>query len=576
MRGLRHLVLILGVAAPISAQDTAAVAAPVTAVACVGQVVRRIDVHTDYPIAGGELDRVEWLQRAQRKLHAQTRPEVARAFMLLNVGDKCDERRRAESERLLRAQPYIAQAQVRPLDAGNGEVILDVTVVDEFALGADLALRSSSSYVRRFSLGGTNLDGRGIALAGGFGSGGAYRDEYTLRSSSYVMNGEPLFVTANGSRRRMGGDWGVDIGVPFLTDFQRMAWHASVGQTDVYLPFARPDTDAVSLGLRRINAEVGVVTRFGPPGSLILLGGGFSRDLTETSTQPLALRGTGPVPDTATALLNRYPRLDQRRFDVLFGLRRLRFTRTSGFEVLEGTEDVGLGLQSGVVISRGMPELGSTEGDVLLSSDFYFGRGDAFHFWRLDARAQARRPDDSGVWDSVLWDFSVRGYWRIGLTRTLVASGIWTGGYRSPVPLQLTLGDEIGGVRGFTSSRQAGGERITFRLEDRWYLGRAWGLAAVGLAPFVDVGYMGKRDAPFGADTKPAVAVGISLLGAIPPASRRLWRLDVTYRVTQDGFAPLWMIGSSSRDGSRFAFQEPQDIERSRARAVSPARYSWP
>ncbi len=571
MRGIRHLVLLTGVAAPVWAQD----ANRGTPVACVGQVIRRIDVRPSYPIPGGELDKVEWLQRFQQKAHALTRPEVARAFVLLREGDRCDERRRAESERLLRAQPYIAQARVQPLDAGNGQVDLDVSVVDEFAIGADLALNSASPYVRRFSTGSSNLDGRGVSLAGGFGSGGAYRDEYTLRSSSYVMNGEPLFVSAAASRRRMGGDWGVEAGVPFLTDFQRVAWRASVGQTDSYLPFARPDTDAVSLGVRRVNAEIGVVTRFGPPGSLVLLGGGFSRDLAETSTQPLALRGMGPVPDTTT-VLNRYQRLDQRRLDLLFGLRHLSFTRTSGFEVLEGTEDVGLGFQTGFVLSRGLPELGSTEGDILLSSDFYFGQGDAFHFLRVDGRAQARRPDDTGVWDSVLWDFSVRGYWRLGLARTLVASGIWTGGYRSPVPLQLTLGDEIGGVRGFTNSRQAGGERITFRLEDRWYLGRVFGLAAAGIAPFVDVGYMGKRDAPFGADTKPAVAIGISLLGAIPPASRRLWRLDLTYRVTQDGFAPLWMIGSSSRDGSRFAFQEPPDLERSRARAVSPARYSWP
>ena len=576
MRRARYLVMLVGVAAPALAQDSTVVANRPTPVACVGQVIRRIDVHTAYPIPSGELDRVEWLQRVQQKAHALTRPEVVEAFVLLHEGDRCDERRRAESERLLRAQPYIAQARVQPLDAGNGEVILDVGVVDEFAIGADLALRSSSPYVRRFSTGSTNLDGRGVSLAGGFGAGGAYRDEWTLRSSSYVMNGDPLFVNLSGSRRRMGGDWGFELGVPFLTDFQRIAWRASAGQTDSYLPFARPDTDALSLGVRRINAEIGVVTRFGPPGSLILLGAGFSRDLVETSTQPLALRALGPVPDTASALLNRYQRLDQRRFDVLFGFRQLRFTRTSGFEVLEGTEDVGLGLQTGVVVSRGLPEFGSTEGDVLVSADAYFGRGDAFHFLRFDGRAQARRPDDTGVWDSVLWDFSVRGYWRLGLTRTLVASGVWTGGYNSPVPLQLTLGDEVGGVRGFANSRQAGGERITFRLEDRWYLGRLFGLAAAGIAPFVDVGYMGKRDAPFGADSKPAVSVGLSLLGAIPPASRRLWRLDVTYRVTQDGFAPLWTIGTSARDGSRFAFQEPQDLERSRARAVSPARYSWP
>ncbi len=575
MRGCRHLVLLIGVSAPAWGQDTTT-AANRDPVACVGQRIKRVEVRSAYPLPNGDLDRVAWLQRFQQKIHALTRPEVVRAFVLLAEGEKCEERRRSESERLLRAQPYISQARVQPVDAGGGEVILDVSVVDEFAIGADLSLSSSSAYVRRFSTGSTNLDGRGISLTGGFAAGGGYRDEFSLRAASYVMNGAPLFMSVAGAQRRMGGDWGVEVGVPFLTDFQRIAWRASVGQTDVYLPFARPDTDAVSLGLRRVNAEVGVVTRFGPPGSLVLLGAGLSREASSTSLQPVVLRANGPMPDSAPELRNRYASLDQRRIDLLFGLRRLRFTRTSGFEVLEGTEDVGLGLQTGVVLSRGLVALGSSEADLLLSADAYFGRGDAFHFLRVDGRAQARLPDNTGIWDSVLWDFSVRGYWRIGLTRTVVASGIWTGGYRSPVPLQLTVGDEIGGVRGFRNSRQAGGERIAFRLEDRWYLGRAFGLAAVGFAPLVDVGYMGKRDAPFGADSKPAVSIGVSLLAAIPPASRRLWRLDLIYRVTSDGAAPLWTIGTSVRDGSRFAFQEPADLERSRARAVSPARYSWP
>ncbi|MBI3791283.1 MAG: hypothetical protein HY275_10445 [Gemmatimonadetes bacterium] len=576
MRGAVHLVLAFGVALPAVSQDTTTAAPRETPVACVGQPIRRIVMRGGYPISSGELERLPAVNRIQQRIHTPTRPEVVRAFVLLREGEPCDERRRAESERLLRAQPYIAQARVQPMDAGDGGVVLDVSVVDEFAWGARLDLRSSSSYVRRFSLGNTNIAGSGVTLAGGFGAGGAYRDEYNVRASSFVFDGQPFFVNANASRRTMGGEWGIEAGVPFLTDFQRVAWRVGIGQTDAYLPFARPDTDAVSLGLRRLNAEVGVVTRFGTPGSLFLVGMGLSRELAEPSTQPMLLRGAGPLPDTTSTILNRYRTLDARRLDFLLGVRRLRFTRTSGFEVLEGTEDVGLGFQSGLVLSRGLTELGATERDVLLSGDAYYGRGDAFHFFRIDARGQARRSDVTSVWDAVLWDVAATAYWRVGLTRTLVVSGIWTGGYRSLVPLQLTMGDEIGGVRGFRDSRQAGGDRLVLRVEDRWYLGRLFSLASAGFAPFMDIGVIGARDAPFGADSRPAMSVGMSLLGAAPPASRRLWRLDVTYRLTGDGRAPLWTIGTSSRDGSRFAFQEPQDLERSRARAVSPARYSWP
>ena len=576
MRATGHLVLALGVAVPAFSQKAPKASKVDTPVACVGQPIRRIEIHPGYPLPAGELERVKWLQNLQQKVHVPTASDVILAFVLMREGDPCDERRRAESERLLRSQPYIAQAEVRPLDAGDGGVILDVNVVDEFAVNIRLDVASVSSYVRRFSLGNTNVNGSGASLTGGFAAGGAYRDEWSLNGSSYAFDAQPLFVTANGSRRKMGGEWGIEVGVPFLTDFQRFAWRASLGQADAYLPFARPDTDAVSLGLRRLNADFGVMTRFGQPGALFLVGVGVSREVAQPSDQPVLLRGLGPVADTSPELLNRYRTLDARRLDLILGLRRIRFTRTSGFEVLEGTEDVALGTQAGLVLSRGFAFLGATESDVMLSGDVYFGQGDAFHFLRLDARAQARRSDNTSVWDAILWDVAATGYWRLGLTNTLVASTIWTGGYRSLVPLQLTLGDEIGGVRGFRDSRQAGGDRIVVRLEDRWYLGRVFGLAAAGLAPFVDAGLIGARDAPFGADSKPAVALGLSLLGTLPPSSRRLWRLDVTYRLTGDGRAGLWTIGTSARDGSRFAFQEPADLERSRARAVSPARYSWP
>lgn len=597
MRRSVHLVLALGVAVPVLAQDTtraprdtgrvvrdsasvsrdsATGALRNSPVACVGQVIRRVDVHAGYPIAAGELERFPMLLRLQNKVHTPTRPEVVLPFLLLREGDRCEERRRAESERLLRTQPYIAQARVQAMDAGDGGVILDVSLVDEFAWTVRVSMQAKSSYLRRVSGGNTNINGSGISLVGGFASGGAYRDEWQATASSFQMNGEPLFTTMTVARRRMGGEWGVVIGVPFLTDFQRVAWRMSVGQTDAYLPFARPDTEPVWLGLRRINADVGILARFGTPGSLYLAGFGLSRELAQSSTQPLLIRGTGVVADTSTAVLGRYGTLDARRIDVILGLRRLRFTRTSGFEVLEGTEDVALGVQAGLVASRGLPEIGADERDVFLSGDLYFGRGDAFHFLRADARVQGRRADVGGRWDGVLWDASVTAYWRVGLARTIVASGIWTGGYRSTVPFQLTLGDQIGGVRGFVNSQQAGGERLALRIEDRNYLGRVFGVAAVGFAPFLDVGVMGARDVPYGASSSPAVALGLSLLGTVPPASRRLWRLDVTYRVTGDNRAPLWTIGTTVRDGSRFGFQEPPDLERSRTRAIAPSRYSWP
>jgi hypothetical protein len=64
-------------------------------------------------------------------IHTTTQPNVIHRFLLLAEGDACDELRRAESERILRAQPFIAEATVRVVANANGGVDLDVVTTDE-------------------------------------------------------------------------------------------------------------------------------------------------------------------------------------------------------------------------------------------------------------------------------------------------------------------------------------------------------------------------------------------------------------------------------------------------------------
>ena len=578
MRSLRWLAVALGAATGIASGQEPAVVAPAALkpTRCAGQVIRRVDVDVDYPITRGDLARVRGLERLQQRIHALTRPDVVRAFMLLAEGDPCDEARRAESERLLRAQAFIAQASVSVFDAGDEGVVLAVNVVDEFAITMDVSAAVSSPYLRRFGTGSSNLGGRGITLVGGWHTGLGYRDEYSLTARTYALGGRPLQITATGTQRTLGGEWSLDVARPFITDFQRVAWRVGVGQSDGYLPFARPDTDAVALGLRRITADAGVIARIGSPGKLFLYGASLSRELVEPSSNPIVIRPTGPLPDTTTALNGRYARDDARRVNVVAGLRRVRFFTVTGFDVLEGTQDVLTGLQAGLVVGRSLPVLGATALDLLVSSDLLFGVGGAERYTRVNARWQAQYRDASARWGDVMWDANATTYWRRNADRTLVVTATWAGGYRSTAPFQLTLGDPVGGLRGFEISRQAGGERFVLRVEDRWYLGRISTLAAVGLAPFVGIGFMGARDAPFGATTHGAVAVGVSLLATAPPPSRRLFRLDLTLRVTPDGVSPVFSFATSAADVARMGFREPADILRSRSRAIAPSVFNWP
>ena len=553
---------------------------PPLPVPCAGQPIRRIATRTEYPLTGEWLARVPKLAAAQNRLHTPTRGSVLRSFLLLAEGDVCDEELRAESERLLRAQPFIAMATIVAIDAGDGGVVLDVAVIDEVSVVVGLDVDAKSPFVHNLRLGSANLDGRGIYLAGEWRDGLAYRDEWSVQAASYELVGRPIQLSVNGIRRTMGGGWEFGVAQPFQTDYQRAAWRLTVGQVDSYIPFVRPDTEPVSIGLRRAYAEVGAIMRLGSPGSLFLLGIALTGEVETPSSQPMLLRATGPLADTTAATMatfnNRYSMSDSRRINFLAGYRRVRFLRVTGFDVLEGTQDVRQGFEGGLVAGRGMTEFGAGERDVLLATNLYGGVGDSYRFATLDAKWQGRYRDTAFGWDDVTWSARVQYHWRLQLDRTVIASVEWSGGSREHVPFQLTLSEGVGGVRGLRNSRAAGSERVVARIEDRWYLGRLFSVAAVGLAPFVDAGTLRAGDVPFGANTNPAVSVGVSLLGAVPPTSRRLFRLDVIYRVTPDRYAALWTFGVSIRDVARVVFQEPADITRSRSRSIPASVFNYP
>src|SRR4051812_45266256 len=82
-----------------------------TTVACMGQRIDDIVVFSEAPSVAN-LQRVPVLAKLARTLHATTKTDLIRRFLLLDESQPCSELRRAESERILRAQPFIADAGV--------------------------------------------------------------------------------------------------------------------------------------------------------------------------------------------------------------------------------------------------------------------------------------------------------------------------------------------------------------------------------------------------------------------------------------------------------------------------------
>jgi hypothetical protein len=68
--------------------------------------------------------------------------------------------------------------------------------------------------------------------------------------------------------------------------------------------------------------------------------------------------------------------------------------------------------------------------------------------------------------------------------------------------------------------------------------------------------------------------VGAGLLVAVPPQSKRLWRLDLAVPVSADAHAG-WEIRLTTVGAGGF-WSEPRDVARARAGAAPSLIFTWP
>ena len=555
-------------------------------VPCQGQTVREIEIDTRPPYSGEHDKWWEAPARIVNSLHETTQAAVVRRFLLLEVGAPCDEDQRAESERILRAQPFLADARVRAMDVGTGGVVLYVRTIDELSPIVGASARGDSPYLTGLKLGNGNLLGSGTYVAAEWRDN-EVRDTYAARVVDYQFLGRPYVLAVEGARREIGfSSWAAELSHPFLTDRQRIAWRATARESREVFHFLHPGDAALRLRMMRRFADVGGVVRIGQPGRLSLFGMSFSREVD----------GPGPFPGAGAESRRIEDLFELRRnarVNALWGVRNVHFLQVERFDALAATQDVREGFQLGLLLGRSLAVLGTTDDDVLVAADVYAGYGAERAFVAAYARGEGRQNYDQNRWDGLLAGGQLNAYLRPLDNHTLVASVEVGAGWKQRVPFQLSLGDRRGGVRGYRASRAVGAQRAVARLEERWYFGTVLRQASGGISVFSDVGRLwGGRcqppqtvadapiatrcDTPFGTDTRYVVGAGVGLLAAIPPASKRTWRLDLAFPLSPDPHA-RWELRLSSTIANRGdVWHEPNDLAWSRERAVPTSIFNWP
>jgi hypothetical protein len=559
----------------LAAQQPATSVAPSgrRVVPCAGQQVAQLTIYTEAPSVAS-LRRVPVVANVARTMHETTQPSVVERFLLFKAGDACEELRRAESERILRAQPFIADADVFIVSNDDGTVDAEVRTIDETAIILGGSVRARSPNVSGVLFGNANLAGQGVYASGAWRAGDGFRDGFTARVIDNQFMGQTLIAGIEGERNPIGGSWRIQAVRPYFTDLQRIAWRARMGESEGVLELRREDGTRPGVELRRRFFDVGAIGRVGAPGRLALFGVSITGDDEEPGNRLVAaesgmIRDLGPVPRS-------YVTHHIARINVLLGVRDIRFVRRRALDAITASQDVPLGVQVGVQAGRSSPMVGAKEEDFFLAGDLYVGLSRSERTTtRLQLQTEGRRASGGAAWDGVLSTGRLTHQVKVNLAHLDQFVLEWAGGYQQRTPFQLLLGVPEGGVRGYEKSTFAGGQRLVARIEHRYSYGAVRNLGDVGVAGFIDAGRQWRGDVPFGVTTPVKASLGLSLLASVPPRSARVWRADLAFPVGR-GARASWTLRFTNADRTAFVFRDARDVSTAREPTVPSSIFAWP
>jgi len=566
-------VRLVAVVVALVLQAVGGVAAQAPTASCEGKRVDSILVVASAPTVTGA-NRIPVVRMIASRFHVTTRDDVVSRFLLLKVGDVCTDLRRAESERILRAQNFLAEALVAVRPSPNGGVVLDVQTTDEVSVVVGATVAAKSQPLRAFRFGNSNIEGTTTYVSASWRDGEGYRDGFGGRVQHQQLFGRLYSMDLEGERNPLGERWFAETSHPFYTDLQRVASRLRVGSSIAYVAFPTDSQLDRAVRIDRRFFDVGGLVRVGPPGRLTVFGASLTGDEDAPATTPVIIGPTGLSVDSDATLLNRYVGHQIARANILWGIRDIRFASRTGLDALSATQDVPIGFQLGTMFGRSLEILGSRDDDIFVAADLYVGLSGNKSTFRLQVQGEGRRSNGNGAWDGILTSGRAAQYVKTSERNVLVASLDWSGGWKQRSPFNLGFGDPVAGVRGFSNSRLIGARRFVGRAESRWVVSPETSLGDLGLAAFADMGRLFPGDVPFGSRSALATSVGFSILAAAPRHSARLWRMDFAFAV-HGKTGGLFELRVSAADNTKFFFREPADVERTRELTVPSSVFKW-
>ena len=542
---------------------------------CDGAMVTAVEIRVHPPSYNGMGAKAYETMGVVGLRHVTTRANVVLAYLHVQVGVPCTERDRLESERLLRAQPFLSTAAVRTVPDGDGRVRVLVDVVDEIPIV--LGASSSRGTLASLALGSQNISGLGLGVVLDWSKGFAYRDGFGVRAIQSGEFGGPQYVALTAEQKPLGESLMLEVARPFLTDLQRHAFHLGSGESSDYYGLVRPAGGDVARYVRRTYYDAGYVQRIGSrdPSRILGLVGAvvLGEDVrVGDSTKVVSDSGLFNRPDSA--FLTRYPAFAVTRVALIAGVRSLSFSTVSGFDALRAEQDVGIGVQLDVLAG---PSIWASRGarDVFFAGDLYAGVGGAESFFSARLLAEAHRNQDTRDWEGAVGSARFAWYGKPSDRRTRLVSLEVSGIQHLAFPTQLTFRDADGGLPGFQDATAAGGLRGVVRIEERKLISLFPTRIDFAIAGFVDAGKIWAGDVPFGTTSVVRSSVGFSLLGGYPAGGKRTNRVDFAVPINPESGRARFELRFSSYDHTRLLWIEPRDVAGARTGAVPANLMKW-
>jgi hypothetical protein len=558
----------------VSAGGLRAQATDSTQFHCDGKAVTAIQIDPQPPALVGRDPSA--IRRAMQHVLFQsgtTREQRVRAFLLARVGQKCSDAWLPELARVVRAEPYIASATVRAVSDSADGVRLIVETVDEVPviIGGGITHGGLSNV----KYGNSNIDGSGLLAVGQWRTGGAYRDGLSLSLRQFGVWDQPVIAMVDGNRAPLGGSMSLAVTRPFLSDLEHIAWYTGGTHENAYRPFVRPSAATLLVPVARDVWSTGAVARFGWKSAGVMLGPVVTYEHARPGSEGVIASDSGLLSGDTSIFKNRYTPYRTFRGGLAGGVRWLDYMRVHGFDALVGEQDVARGIQVAGTVERGLGIAGATDRTSLVSFNVYSGLGTPTSFVGIAMQGEELPAGGGDSWSAAALSGRSAWYFKPADNRTVIASAEFSGGWRERLPLQLSLGDPVGGLRGYNGAAIAGGRRAVVRIEARQNRFATGRYSQWGTAFFADLGKTWAGDVPFGQTTVARASIGMSLLAAVPPTSRRLLRADLAVPVT--GGAPKrFVFRVFAVDATRFFWRDPSDLSPVRAGAPAAPILGWP